>query len=120
MKASKSTDAQKAFILKQGADGMPPRTTAPYRAWPIAQAPFLAVPVCAGVTYTMGGIATDAQARVLSQDGRPIAGLFAAGATTGGLVGGSCSGYSGGLSKSSVFGLIAGETLVEQLASRAA
>lgn len=104
----------------QGADGVPPRTMAPYRAWPIAQAPFHAVPVCAGVTYTMGGIATDAQARVLSQEGAPIAGLFAAGANTGGLEGGSRSGYSGGLSKSSVFGLIAGETLVAQLAARAA
>lgn len=104
----------------QGTDGVPPRTTAPYRAWPITQAPFHAVPVCAGVTYTMGGIATDAQARVLSQAGAPIPGLFAAGATTGGLEGGSRSGYSGGLSKSSVFGLIAGETLVAQLAARAA
>lgn len=105
----------------RGGDGaLPERTAARYKAWPVEAAPFHAVPVCAGVTYTMGGIATDAKARVLAQDGAPIAGLFAAGATTGGLEGGSRSGYSGGLSKSSVFGLIAGETLVEQLASRAA
>lgn len=101
-------------------EARPERTAARYKPWPVEEAPFHAVPVCAGVTYTMGGIATDAKARVLAQDGAPIAGLFAAGATTGGLEGGSRSGYSGGLSKSSVFGLIAGETLVEQLASRAA
>ena len=98
----------------------PPRTTGNYKAWPIVKAPFHAVPVCAGVTYTMGGIATDAKARVLNQMGTPIEGLFAAGSTTGGLEGGSFCGYSGGLSKSSTFGLIAGDTLIETLASAAA
>lgn len=105
---------------QDGAAAAPARTTTSYKAWPILKAPFHAIPVCAGVTYTMGGIATDARARVLSTQGAPIPGLFAAGATTGGLEGGSRSGYSGGLSKSSVFGLITGDTLLDQLAARAA
>ncbi|MDB5363652.1 MAG: hypothetical protein JWO51_4949 [Rhodospirillales bacterium] len=97
----------------------PPRTTSPYKPWPVAKGPFHAIPVCAGVTYTMGGIATNAKAQVLSQGGAVIPGLLAAGATTGGLEGFSFSGYSGGLSKSSVFGLIAGDTLAETLSGTA-
>ena len=67
------------------------------------------MPLCAGLTYTMGGIATDAHGRVLREDGSSIPGLFAAGCATGGLEGGEFSGYIGGLSKSAVFGLRAGE-----------
>jgi fumarate reductase flavoprotein subunit len=62
------------------------------------------------VTYTMGGILTDAAARVLDENERPVPGLLAAGACTGGLEGFSRNGYSGGLSKSATFGMIAGET----------
>lgn len=92
--------------------GQPPRSTAACKAWPIRQGPFHAVEVCAGITYTMGGIATDAQARVLHQNGDPIRGLYAAGACTGGLEGGGeAAGYSGGLSKSAVFGMLAAEAI---------
>ena len=92
--------------------GQPPRSTAAYKAWPISQGPFHAIEVCAGITYTMGGIATDAQARVLHESGKPIGGLYAAGACTGGLEGGGeATGYSGGLSKSAVFGMLAGEAM---------
>jgi fumarate reductase flavoprotein subunit len=45
----------------------------------------------------------------------PIAGLYAAGACTGGLEGGGNAGYSGGLTKSSVFGMIAGESIARAL-----
>lgn len=92
-----------------------PARTLAAKGWPIRQGPFHALPVCAGITYTMGGILTDTRARVLSEERTVIPGLLAVGATTGGLEGGSFSGYSGGLSKSSVFGLIAGETLAETL-----
>jgi fumarate reductase flavoprotein subunit len=92
-----------------------PRTTATYRPWAIEKPPFLAVPVCAGITYTLGGIATDADGQVIADSNKPIRGLFAAGACTGGLEGGSGVGYSGGLSKSSVFGLRAGERIVNEL-----
>ncbi|MBS4049324.1 MAG: FAD-binding protein [Alphaproteobacteria bacterium] len=92
-----------------------PRTVAPYKPWAIGQGKFHAIPVCAGVTYTMGGILTDTAARVLDANERPIQGLLAAGATTGGLEGFSRDGYSGGLSKALTFGLIAGETAYSAL-----
>lgn len=75
----------------------------------IAKAPFMAIPVCPGITYTMGGIAINEHAEVLGVDGVPIAGLLAAGATTGGLEGGRNVAYIGGLMKAGSFGLIAAE-----------
>lgn len=87
----------------------PPRTVDAYAALPIAGARLMGVPVCAGITYTMGGIAIDGDARVLDRAGAPIAGLFAAGSTTGGLEGGAHAAYTGGLSKALVFGLLAAE-----------
>lgn len=89
----------------------PPRTTTSFRAWPIRMAPFLAIPVAAGITYTMGGIAIDPHSRVKRADGSTIAGLFAAGSCTGGLEGGPRSGYAGGLCKASTTGLRAGEQI---------
>ncbi|MES2538479.1 MAG: FAD-dependent oxidoreductase [Pseudomonadota bacterium] len=99
------------------AAGQPARSTTKYKAWPIKTGPFYAVPVCAGVTYTMGGIAIDGNMRVLDGQGSPIRGLFAAGATTGGLEGGGYAGYSGGLSKASVFGMLAGEAVATESAT---
>ncbi len=94
----------------------PRRSSQPYKAWPIGKGPFHAVEVCAGITYTMGGIATNAKGQVLHTSDRVIAGLYAAGACTGGLEGGGeAAGYSGGLSKSGVFGMLAGEAIVAQL-----
>ena len=90
----------------------PPRTQRPFPALPISTAPFHAAPVCAGITYTMGGIAIDADGRALRADGRAISGLFAAGATTGGLEGGDRVSYVGGLVKSSVTALRAAEAAV--------
>lgn len=84
----------------RSADLDPPRTTASHRAYPIRQPPFCAVPLCAGVTYTMGGIAVDATGRVLDAAGKPIPGLHAAGCAAGGLEGGEFAGYVGGLAKS--------------------
>lgn len=46
---------------------------------PVDNPPFYAVPVRAGMLGTAGGLATDADGRVLDHDGRPLAGLFAAG-----------------------------------------
>jgi fumarate reductase flavoprotein subunit len=89
----------------------PARTTTPMPPFPIAKPPFKAMPVCAGITYTMGGIAIDGDARALDAHNRPIPGLFAAGAACGGLEGGKYTGYTGGLSKASIFGLIAAETI---------
>lgn len=100
------------------ATDQPPRSATPYKAWPVRQGPFHAIEVCAGITYTMGGISTDAQGRARNSQNQTIPGLYAAGACTGGLEGGGeAAGYSGGLSKSSVFGLLTGEAIVAQLRS---
>lgn len=89
----------------------PPRSARRYKPMPIATGPFHALPICAGITNTMGGIAIDGDGRVLDREGRVIAGLYAAGATTGGLEGGPRVGYVGGLIKGAVFGLRAAEHL---------
>ena len=78
---------------------------------PIAQAPYYAVPLCAGITYTMGGIAIDPDGRVQRQGGGAISGLYAVGATTGGLEGGSGIGYVGGLIRAATFGMRAAECI---------
>jgi fumarate reductase flavoprotein subunit len=78
---------------------------------PIMQAPLMAIPICPGITYTMVGIDIDAHAQVLDANATPIPGLFAAGATTGGLEGGKDSAYIGGLIKSGSFGLLAAERI---------
>jgi len=94
----------------------PPRTTATYRAHAIRTPPFHAIRLCAGITYTMGGIAIDGRSRVLNAANQPIAGLYAAGCATGGLEGGQFVAYIGGLTKSSVTALRAANEIA---ASRA-
>lgn len=89
----------------------PPRRNDFYQPMPLVGPKFMAARVCAGLTYTMGGIATDEFGRVLHQQGNSIPGLYAVGSTTGGLEGGPHAGYSGGLSKALVFGLRAAETI---------
>ncbi len=96
----------------------PPRSGQAARPLPIDAAPFMAVRLAAGITYTMGGIAIDADARVLRPDGTPVQGLYASGCATGGLEGGEASGYVGGLTKSTVTSLrLAAHVSRSQLAS---
>lgn len=85
------------------------RTSSRYTPLPIVKPPFYAVPMCTGITYTMGGPAIDQHARVLHKDGGIIEGLFAAGSASGGLEGGTNAGYVGGLIKAFVTGLLAAE-----------
>jgi fumarate reductase flavoprotein subunit len=80
---------------------------------PICQAPFYAIRLCAGISYTLGGIEVDAETRVIDSDGVPIPGLYAAGACTGGLEGGPIAGYVGGLLKALCFGLAAGDAVAK-------
>ncbi|SMH38220.1 FAD-dependent oxidoreductase [Azospirillum agricola] len=96
-------------------DLAPPRGTGRARPFPIRTGPFQAIRLVAGMTYTMGGIAIDDHSRVTRADGSPIDGLFAAGATTGGLEGGDAIGYVGGLTKSAVTGLRAAEAAARAL-----
>jgi precorrin 3B synthase CobZ len=66
-------------------------------ALPILKAPFLAVKVTCGVTFTFGGLKTDAKtAAVISQTtGKAIPGLYVAGEMVGGLFWGNYPGGSG-------------------------
>jgi fumarate reductase flavoprotein subunit len=103
---------------------LPERSTRSGAVRRIETPPFFAIPICAGITNTMGGIAIDGHGRVKRPDGAAIAGLYAAGGATGGLEGGGALGYVGGLVKACVFGLraaehIAGITLEATPQSRA-
>jgi fumarate reductase flavoprotein subunit len=80
----------------------PPRRSDRYRAWPIAAAPFFAMPICAAITNTMGGIVVNGDGAVLDRNDAPLPGLFAAGSTVGGLDGGPGAGYVGGLIKATI------------------
>lgn len=96
------------------AELVPPRTTDSHAAMPIDTASIMAIPICPGITYTMGGIAIDGRARVLRGDGTAIEGLYAAGSATGGLEGAAGHlGYVGGLTKAGVLGLRAAETIAD-------
>ncbi|MSQ20276.1 MAG: FAD-binding protein [Betaproteobacteria bacterium] len=106
----------RAVAAKTTATLVPKRSTSPLAPFPIVSAPFFAIPMVAGITYTMGGIHIDANARALDVSGTPIPGLYAVGCSTGGLEGGASCGYVGGLVKSSVTGLRAGEHIVTALA----
>ncbi|EHA13644.1 exported protein [Halomonas sp. HAL1] len=106
----KSTIDAHNYFVEQGfvkADE-PVRTVGSVKSYPIKTPPFYAIPVCAGITYTMGGILTNENGQVINKNDDVIEGLFAVGACTGGLEGGGSSGYSGGLSKALVFGYRAG------------
>ena len=69
--------------------------------------PFAAYGVTCGITFTFGGLAVDAEARVLGEDGAPLPGLFAAGELVGGLFYFNYPGGSG-LTAGAVFGRLAG------------
>jgi fumarate reductase flavoprotein subunit len=107
-----------ALAAGQTARLAPPRTTASTKAYPIAQPPFYAFRLCAGITFTMGGIAVDGVGRVLNERNEPIAGLYAAGSCTGGLDGGPNAGYVGGLAKAAATGLRTADHLAATLRAR--
>ncbi len=71
------------------------------KANPVATPPFYALEVTPGITFTLGGIRINPDAQVLDRAGRPIPGLFAAGADAGGI---HNEQYAGGLCLGLVFG----------------
>jgi fumarate reductase flavoprotein subunit len=95
-------------------DLLPIRSSSKYEPCPIVKAPFFAVPMVPGITYTMGGIRVNAHAQALRENGLPIEGLYALGAATGGLEGGPEVGYVGGLAKGGVTALLAAEHFSSQ------
>ncbi|WP_028710040.1 FAD-dependent oxidoreductase [Paracoccus pantotrophus] len=69
---------------------------------PLMKPPFFAIEVQPAITFTHGGLGIDEKARVLDDAGKPIPGLFAAGADAGGTYHRS---YAGGLSMAGIFGI---------------
>ncbi|MFF4835333.1 FAD-dependent oxidoreductase [Streptomyces sp. NPDC001315] len=83
-----------ARAVPVAATARPPRT-----------APFYALLVQPSITFTFGGIRTNEHGEALDHDGRPVPGLYAAGADIGGL---SNYGYAGGLAPGYITGRWAG------------
>jgi fumarate reductase flavoprotein subunit len=90
-----------------------PRSVKKHRPMTFAAAPYHAVPLCAGITGTMGGVVIDAQARAQKREGGVFEGLYAVGTPVAGLEGGPRAGYVGGLSKAFILGLLAAESAAE-------
>jgi tricarballylate dehydrogenase len=80
--------------------------------------PFEAYAVTCGITFTFGGLRIDRHAQVLSSDGEPMTGLYAAGELVGGIFWFNYPGGSG-LTNGSVFGRIAGENAGKSAAKAA-
>lgn len=90
-------------------DGLSTQGLAPPKsnwALPIARPPFRAWPISSANCFTFGGLKINSRAEVLSSDGHPIGGLFAAGEITG-LYHGRYTGATSVL-RGAVFGRIAG------------
>ena len=86
-----------------------PRTRRKHMPMPIRIAPLHAIPLCAGITGTMGGVVINAHAQAQKPDGTNFHGLYAVGTTVAGLEGGPRAGYVGGLSKAFILGMLAAE-----------
>ncbi len=69
--------------------------------------PFEAYAVTCGITFSFGGLRINSDAQVISTDGEPIRGLYAAGELVGGIFYFNYPGGTG-LTNGSVFGRIAG------------
>lgn len=82
---------------------------------PVQEPPFYAVEMRpAIVCLTSTGLRIDTHARVIGQDGKPIAGLYAAGETTGGVLGERYIGGGNSVANAVVFGRIAGRTAARE------
>ena len=105
------TGFNKAVGEDRGAELRIPRTGSPFG---LIQPPYRALAVRPAITFTLGGIDVDPDLRVLDHSGRPIPGLWAAGADAGGTFQG---GYMGGLVLGLVQGRIAGRAAAEATGS---
>ena len=94
--------------LRGGDDVSPDRR---HDRTPLREGPFYVIEAAPAITFTLGGLLVDADARVRSRDGGTVRGLLAAGADAGGLYTGA---YAGGLAAALVFGLAAARTATHQ------
>ena len=82
---------------------------------PLDEPPYYAVEATPAITFTLGGLLIDRDARVRSRDRGTVPGLLAAGADAGGVY---VRSYVGGLSSALVFGLAAARTALERSGKR--
>jgi len=84
---------------------------------PALQPPYYAVKVTGALFHTQGGLAIDAEARVLDKAGRPLPNLYAGGGAACGISGDAVWGYlsGNGLLSAVTLGRIAGESAVRRL-----
>ena len=92
-------------------EGQPPKSN-----WSriLDKAPFLAWPLVGALVYTFGGLRTNENTQVLSEQG-PIKGLYAAGETTGNFY--KIAPNSVSMLRALVFGKISGEQAVADFLS---
>jgi succinate dehydrogenase/fumarate reductase flavoprotein subunit len=81
---------------------------------PIKDGPFYAIKMVIGDLGTYAGIKTDENARALDADGRPIAGLYAAGNDMASIMGGNYPGAGITLGPALTFGYIAGKHIAAE------
>lgn len=112
--AEASRDALAAFN-RQCLEGSP-RPPRARDAEPLVDPPYYVIEVIPAITFTFGGLRIDPEARVLDEQGRPIPGLLAAGADSGGVM---VRAYVGGLVNALIFGLRAAETALTNSAVKA-
>jgi tricarballylate dehydrogenase len=79
---------------------------------PLDSPPFRAFQVTCGITFTFGGVRVTPEGEVVSTEGRPIGGLYAAGEIIGGLFFHNYPGGTG-LTAGAVFGRIAGRAAAQ-------
>ncbi len=110
------TDQQLETPDGNGTRGISP----PKSNWaiPIDRAPFYALPLRPGITFTYMGVAVDETGRVLDQSGKPFRNLYAAGEIMSGNI--LTKGYLGGFGMTigAVFGELAGRMAATNAGSR--
>lgn len=79
---------------------------------PIARAPFYAAPITPGLCGTKGGLAVDADARVLDRGGTPIEGLYACGDVAATVMGFGYAGAGASLGPAMTFAMLAAEAII--------
>lgn len=91
--------------MKRAPEALVPLREQHFRA--IDRAPWYVLQVTSAITFSFGGLFTDAQARALDPHGAPIEGLFVAGADVGNAY---RRGYAGGLALAGTFAVRAMRT----------
>jgi tricarballylate dehydrogenase len=81
-------------------------------ALPLDSPPYVAYPVCCGITFTYGGLRIDTAARVIDTTGQAMPGLYATGEIAGGFFFHNYPAGSG-LVRGAVFGRIAGRSAAD-------